>query len=224
MARHSIGELVEVQARRWQKAHEDSVQKAPKPSIAVSRLPFSGATELAQKLGIRLDYGVFGREIVDEISAEEGVSKSLVAGLDEHVETKIERHILDGFRHRKFTESDYLRDAVRIVSTLGLRGHTIVLGRGGVCILPEENTLRVLVVASEEWRRERLAKIEGVSADEAADRLKHADNGRAEFWKQNFGVDHTDPRLYDVVVNAGSLSIDGAVELVEAAFKQRFSS
>lgn len=224
MARHSIGELVEQQARRWQKAHEDAIQKAPKPSVAMSRLPYSGATELATKLGAKLDYGIFGREIVDQISAEEGVSKSLVAGLDEHVETRIERHILDGFRHRNFTESDYLRDAVRIVSTLGLRGHTIVLGRGGACILPEENTLRVLVVAPEAWRLERVAKAHGVSADEAAERLAHEDKGRAEFWKQHFGVDHTDPRLYDVVVNTGTLTIDGAADLVEAAFNQRFPS
>jgi len=224
MARDSIGELVERQARRWQKAHEDKIQKAPKPSVALSRLPYSGATELAKKLGIRLDYGVFGREIVDQISTEEGVSKSLVADLDEHVETAIERHILDGFRHRNFTESDYLRDAVRIVSTLGLRGRTIVLGRGGVCILPAENTLRVLVVAPDEWRRARLAKIHSISADDAAKRLEHEDKGRNEFWRQNFGVDHTDSALYDMVVNTGTLSIDGAVDLVEAAFKQRFPS
>lgn len=224
MARDSIGELVERQARRWQKAHEDAIQKAPKPSVALSRLPYSGATEIAKKLGIRLDYGVFGREIVDQISSEEGVSKGLVAGLDEHVETTIERHILDGFRHRNFTESDYLRDAVRIVSTLGLRGNTIVLGRGGACILPVENTLRVLVVAPEEWRRDRLAEIHSISADEASTRLAHEDRGRAGFWKQNFGVDHTDPGLYDLVVNTGTLTIDGAVNLLEAAFKQRFPS
>ncbi len=222
MASYSIGELVEQQGRRWQKAHAEKTQKAPKPCIAVSRLPFSGATELAQKLGIRLDYGLFGQEIVDQIAAEEGVSKSLVAGLDEHVESAIERHILDGFRRRSFTESDYLRDASRIVSTLGIRGHTIVLGRGGACILPEDNTLRVLVVAPEQWRCDRLAKIHKLSADEAAERLKRDDVGRAEFWKHHFGVDQTNPLLYDVVVNTGTLTIDGGVDLVAAAFQRRF--
>lgn len=222
MASHSIDVLVEQQARRWAKAHEDAVQKAPKPCIAVSRLPFSGATELAQKLGIRLDYGLFGREMVDQIAAEEGVNKGLVAGLDEHVESRIERHILDGFRRRNFTESDYLRDATRIVGTLGMRGHTIVLGRGGAVILPADNTLRVLVVAPVEWRRERLARIQKLSEKEAAERLEHDDAGRNEFWKHNFGVDHTDPQLYDVVVNTATLTIDGATDLVEAAFKQRF--
>lgn len=224
MARNSIGELVEQQTRRWQKAHEDAKQKAPKPSIALSRLPFSGATELAQMLGVRLDFGIFGHEIVDQIAAEEGVNKSLVEGLDERVESAIERHILDGFRHRNFTESDYLRDAVRIVSTLGMRGNTVVLGRGGACILPVEHTLRVLVVAPQEWRRDRLAGIHKISSDEATERLQRDDAGRAEFWKHHFGVEHTDPLLYDLVVNTGSLTIEGGAHLVEAAFKQRFSS
>lgn len=223
MARNSIGELVEQQARRWEKAHQASAKTA-KPCIALSRLPYSGATEIAQKLSIRLDYGLFGREIVDQIASEEGVSKGLVAGLDEHAESAIERHILDGFRRRNFTESDYLRDAVRIVSTLGIRGHTIVLGRGGASILPAENTLRALVVAPVEWRRARFKEVHGVSDADAAERLEREDIGRAEFWKQSFNVDHTDPSLYDVVVNAESLTLDGATELIEAAFRQRFPS
>jgi len=222
MARNSLNQLVEQQARRWQRAREGSRAKAPKPTIAISRLPFSGASELAQRLAVRLDYGIFGREIVDEIAAEEGINKSLVEGLDEHVESAIERHVLDGFRQRNFTESDYLRDAVRIVSTLGMRGSTIVLGRGAVCILPADNTLRVLVVAPTEWRRERMARIEKLSPDEVAERLEREDLNRAEFWKHHFGVAHTDPSLYDLVVNSGTLTIDGAAYLVEGAFKQRF--
>lgn len=223
MARHSIGQLVEQQARRWEKAHQGGT-KTPKPCIALSRLPYSGATELAEKLAIRLDYGLFGREIVDEIAKEEGVNKGLVAGLDEHAEGAIERHVLDGFRRRNFTESDYLRDAVRIVSTLGLRGHTIVLGRGGASILPAENTLRALVVASTEWRRARFIKVHNVSEAEATERLEREDVGRREFWKQSFDVDHTDPTLYDVVVNVETLTTEGAADIVEAAFRRRFPS
>jgi cytidylate kinase len=179
---------------------------------------------MAQKLAIRLDYGLFGREIVDQISAEEGVSKRLVADLDEHVENAIERHVIDNFRRQNFTESDYLRDAMRIVSTLGMRGRTIVLGRGSACILPAATTLRVLVVAPTEWRRDRLARIRGVSAEEAEKTLAREDAGRAAFWKHNFNVDHSDPVLYDVVMNSAMLGIDGVVDLVAQAFRLRFPS
>jgi cytidylate kinase len=223
MSSHSIGQLVESQARRWEKAKLDAQRKEPAPSVAISRLPYSGATEIAEKLALRLEYGLFGREIVDQIASEEGISRNLVSGLDEHVENAIERHILDGFRHRKFSEEDYLRDTVRIVTTLGLRGHTVIVGRGSACILPAERTLRVLVVAPREWRLARLQQIHELGEAEAEERLTHEDAGRVEFWKRSFQVDVTDAGLYDVVVNAGTLSIDGATDLVEAAFKHRFN-
>lgn len=222
MASQNISQLVDEQARRWAKAHQDAQKAPPQPSVAVSRLPFSGAADIAQKLGARLDFGVFGREIVDKISSEEGVSKSLVQGLDEHVESAIERHVLDGFRYRKFTESDYLRDAVRVISTLGMRGRTIVLGRGGISILPPEHTLRVLVVAPTDWRRARLAQTYPASDEEIAARLEREDKERTEFWKQSFDVDFTDPGLYDLTVNSATLTIDGAVDLIASAFRQRF--
>ena len=77
-------------------------------------------------------------------------------------------------------------------------------------------------MAPSEWRQARLAKIHGVDSKEAAERLEREDEGRAEFWKRHFGVEHTDPMLYDVVVNTATLTIEGATDLVEAAFKKRF--
>ncbi|MBM4266773.1 MAG: cytidylate kinase-like family protein [Deltaproteobacteria bacterium] len=224
MASHSVNQIVEEQARRWERVNQGAAKRPAKPCVAVSRLPYSGATELAQKLAIRLDYGVFGREIVDEIAKSEGIGKDLVAGLDEHVETAIDRHVLDGFRHRRFNETDYLRETVRIVTTLGMRGQTVIIGRGSASILPAESTLRVMVVSPFEARRDRFAKIRAVRADEATERLRREDEGRREFWKHNFSVEHVDPGMYDLAVNTTTLTIDGAVDLVEAAFRRRFPS
>ena len=171
MAVHKLDELIDQQVRRWQAARAEAGGGAKGTSVAVSRLPFSGAGEIAHLLGARLGYGVFGREIVDQIAEEEGISKTLVAGLDEHVESAIERHVVDGFSRRKFTESDYLRDAVRIVSTLGMRGHTVVVGRGAASVLPVADTLRVLIVAPKEARQKRLAESDGLSLDAAGERM-----------------------------------------------------
>ena len=190
----------------------------------MGRLPFSGAEEVAHGLGGRLGYGVFGRQIVDQIAEEEGVSKTLVAGMDEHVESAIDRHVIDGFSRRKFTESDYLRDAVRIVSTLGMRGRTVVLGRGGASVLPQADTLRVLVVAPKEARQKRLAELDGISIDAAAERLEHADSQRAEFWRTNFNTDYLDPTSHDVVVNSESLGVAACVDVLAEAFSKKFES
>jgi cytidylate kinase len=223
MPSDSVADLIGQQVRRWELEARDK-KKRSRPCIAIARLPFSGATELGQKLADRLGYGFFGREIVDEIAKEEGIRRDLVAGIDEHNESAIERHILDGFRHRGFNESDYVRDVVRIVTTLGIRGATVLLGRGAARILTPEQALRVLVVAPLEWRRERLARLRALGAKEAAERLQHADQERSGFWQRSFQIDYLAADAYDLVVNPATLTIDGAVQLVAEAFCIRFPS
>ena len=221
MASHSIQHLVELQGRRWAQSQPLGVKRY-RPCVALSRLPYSGAHDVGSRVAARLDYGFFAREIVDEIAKEEGVQRDLVAGLDEHVENAIERHLIDGFRHRRFNESDYVRGVSRAVSTLAHRGAAVILGRGAACIVPPEQALRVFVVAPVEWRRTRLAEIRKVSAEEAAKRLGVEDQERAEFHRRSFHFQQDDPTNYDLVVNTATLGIGPAASIIVEALHRRF--
>ena len=90
--------------------------------MALSRLPGAGAAELGQRLAERLGYTFFGIEIVDHIARQTGLRHELVAGVDEHVRSAIERYLVDAFRASRFTESDYLRQVVETIAALGERG------------------------------------------------------------------------------------------------------
>ena len=218
MRRGSLEELVERQVRRWEMRQRVS---APPPSlscVALSRLPHSGAAELAQTVAEKLDYGFFGIEIVDRIARERGIDRALVAELDERVRSTIDRYVLDSFRQRRFTESEYLRSVVRTVVTIGERGMAVILGRGAPFVLGPDKALRVLVVAPVERRVEKLAKRQGLSAAEATRRLESEDQQRCDFVAQ-FGVDPDDPALYDLVVNTDSLGHDAAATLVIDALR-----
>jgi cytidylate kinase len=221
MASHSIQHLVERQGRRWAQSQPLGVKRY-RPCVALSRLPYSGAHEVGSRVASRLDYGFFARELVDEIAKEEGVQRDLVAGLDEHVENAIERHVIDGFRRRKFSESDYARAVSRVVSTLAHRGAAVMLGRGAACIVSPEQALRVLVVAPADWRRARLAEIRKVSADEAAKRLAVEDQERAEFHRRIFHFQQDDPTNYDLVVNTATLGLGPAAAIIVESLHRRF--
>jgi cytidylate kinase len=169
-----------------------------------------------------LDYGFFDKEIVDWISREEGIQRQLVEGLDERMRTGIERYVTDSFQTRAFTESDYLRDVVRIMAILGKRGMAVVAGRGAPFILPAERALRVLVIAPLELRAERLAAAEGLGAAEALEILRQQDAERETFYRSQFGVEQSDPLLYDLVVNTGTLSVEACARLVVDALRSRF--
>ena len=218
----SLDALVAYQVQRWALEQQKRAPRGPLPCVAMSRLPHSGATEVGKQVAERLGFGFFGIEIVDQIAREHGIQRELVEGVDEHVRSAIDRWVIDAFRRQPFNESDYLRGVVRTVATLGERGLAVILGRGSPFILDMERTLRVLVVAPRSWRVQRRIEETGSSAEEAAELIDRDDESRQQFLRTDFKVDPDDPRLYDLVVNTGSLGIEGAAELIVQSLRQRF--
>ena len=222
MAR-SIEEMVDHQMRRWALIGRASSHTPPRPCLALSRLAGAGAAELGRRVAERLDYGFFDIEIVDWIARQAGLARELVAGVDEHIRAGVERFVTDSFRRALFTESDYLRHVVRVVSSLGERGSAVIIGRGSPFILPPERALRVLVVAPRALRLESLAKRRSLGAAEAAAALAVEDAARREFHRHHFARDPDDPCHYDLTVNLGTLPMDAACELLVRALAARFA-
>jgi len=220
----SLDRLVEHQMRRWEVEHRATVPPGGgAPCITVSRQIGSGGEEVAHRVAEWLDYGLFGTEIVDRIAQERHLQRELVAGLDEHVRDAIARYVTDSFHTRAFSESDYLRELVRVVTTLGERGMAVILGRGGAHILPARRALRVLVVAPFAVRVRRFAQQhEASSAEEARERLVQEDHLRRDFLKLQFGVEPDDPSLYDLTLNTEHLGDEAAARLVVEALRRRF--
>jgi cytidylate kinase len=213
--------LVQHQIQRWQ-LEQGRRAPGPAPCVAVSHMHGSGARDVARLVAQRLGFGFFDREIVDQIAREEGTQRWLVEDVDEHVRTAIDRFVLDAFRGRRFSESDYLHGLLRVVGTLSERGGAVILGRGSTFALPLDRTLRVFVVAPRKVRVERWAKEHGYGPEEEAERLARRDAERREFLARNFDVDPDDPTHFDLVVNTATLTVEGAAELVVAALRQRF--
>ncbi len=215
--------LVDEHVARWEIARRSSGAERRSPCIALSRLPGSGGAELGQNVAEQLDYSFFRIEIVDQIAREQHIQRALLAGLDEHVRTVIDRYVLDAMR-RPFTEGDYLRHVVRTVTTIAERGGAVFLGRGAVFILPPERALRVLVVAPRAARIERVAKANDLKPEQATRRLEQQENERREFHRHHFRVDPDDASAYDLTVNNGMLGMDLASALVVETWKRRFAA
>lgn len=220
MAPQSIQSLVESQGRRWAMSLGQTAA-TPQPSIAIARLRYSGAHEVAKQVADQLGFGFFGSELVDQIAKDEGVSRDLVAGLDERVQNAIERYVIDGFRHRQFEESDYLRCVTRAITTLARRGRVVLLGRGAPAIVDPAHALRVLVVAPKEAR---LARMRTVTSRPVDDRIDVEDRERVEFYRRCFRFDQTDPLNYDLVVNTAALGMPASAATIAEAFRRRFAA
>lgn len=223
MAHHNIGVLINRQMHRWDLQHPASAAAVARPTVAISRLPHSGGIDLGRRAAELLDFGLFDREIVEQIATEQGIQQRLVVGLDERVRSGIDRYISDTFQRQAFTESDYLRHLVRIIATIGRRGMAVILGRGAAFILPPERTLRVLVVAPAAFRAQHLAEAEGLPLERAAAQIADLDEERRRFHQHHFGVGQEDPLQYDLAVNTAAMSIDSGAELVASAARSRFA-
>ena len=111
---------------------------------------------------------------------------------------------------------------VRVVATLGERGMAVVLGRGAASILPPARALRVLVVAPEAQRAERMAQAQGIPLGEAVACIASADSARRSALRERFGIAAEDLTHYDLVLNTEALSIEAAAALVVDALRRRF--
>lgn len=119
-------------------------------------------------------------------------------------------------------DETYIGTVKRIILGLAEKGNIVILGRGSQVILRDcPGALHVLVVCPLANRVDRLAAQENVSREAAEKRVQEADRGRVAFHRKFFKVDPNDPRLYDVTVNTGRLSVPAAASVVTAALQTR---
>lgn len=220
-----IEHLIERQASRWnlqRRAAGVEEAQAARPCVAFSRLPFSEGDTIAERVAEALDFGLFGREVMERMATEDGVAERLLVGLEERVRSVIERYLVELFRSQVATQDEAFAQVMKILGTIGRRGAAVIVGRGAPYVLPVAQTLRVLVVAPAAHRAARLAAARDLGAEEARDALAREDAVRAEFVEHHFRLRQTDACLYDLCLDSATLGVDGGVALVLEAFRRRF--
>ena len=120
MAARGLDAMVERQGRRFELERRGQVHQVA-PCVALSRLPRSGGADLGRRLAAQLDFDSFGIEIVDRMARELGIDRYLVAELDEHVRSAVDRYLADSFHPRAVDEERYLQRLVGILTTIGGR-------------------------------------------------------------------------------------------------------
>jgi cytidylate kinase len=208
--------------RRWELRERAARDTSVAACIAISRMPGSGGAEIGHRVAEALDFGFFGREVVEKIAGDLHVDHWLLANLDERVRGSIDHLVGDFMARERVSEPEYLRSLTRVVLTLARRGSAVIVGRGAPFILGNADALRVLIIAPREQRVARQAEFQDIPPEEARSLLALREEQRGDFARRYFAVDQNDPLLYDVVVNTGSLDDAGAARVVIEAYRSRF--
>ena len=182
--------------------------------ITISRGTFSGGSALAERVAKRLGYPCVSREMI----LEETAFRSHVA--PDEVASAIEKR--PSFWQRMMGQrTTYLTLFRAALCEHARDGRLVYHGHIGHLLLPGiAHVLRVRVTADME-RRIQAAMMQFATREAALAHIERVDRERREWSRFLFGVDWDDPLLYDIVVNVGRLSLDGAcnalIQLADSA-------
>ena len=189
-------------------------------TVAISRQSGASGTTFARRLGERLNWPVYDRELLQHIAAEAGLSEALMESIDEKHLSWLQMMLQAFSKQNSVSSAAYVAHLVKVLLSLAAHGNCVLVGRGAVQVLPPETTLRVRLVAP---LAERVATVKnrfGVTGEEAARRIATTDHDRDCFIRERFQRDPADLANYDLVLNVARLSIEDCSDLVELGLKR----
>ena len=195
-----------------------SGEAGPHPFITLSRQTGAGAGPLAaailEKMKTIKPHGLFNgwalfHDRLAEIVAKNTTLKVSIEGLaQEDFRTGIQ-DLVSTWISGLSPQSEVVRHLFKVIRSLAAGGKVIIVGRAGACLtrhLP--GGLHVRLVSSMENRIRRLRSMFQITEAAAARLVTDRDRARAALVKTYFQRDINDPLLYDIVLNADTLSTE----------------
>jgi hypothetical protein len=191
--------------------------------VCVSATDGALGEEIGTRVASGLGYRLVNEQIVVDAAEEAGIHAHVVADVEQR------RSVVDRVIHQLLNSSasapapgaskpsaDDMRGLIRgVIEDFGERGSAVIVSHAASHALGyRADTLRVLVTAAPDTRRERVMAAQNVSDKEAEKRITRGDANRADYIKRFYGVAVELPTHYDLVVNTDRLSADEAVDLV----------
>lgn len=175
--------------------------------VTITRGSYSRGKEVAEKLAEKMEYACISRDILLEASEEFNIPEiKLVRALNDCPKV-LERFWGGTERYVKYYRSALLEHVRRDkIVYHGLAGHFFLRD------IP--HVLKIRINADMNTRVKEEMHRENISAEEALYVLKKDDEERRKWGIQVYGMDPWDSRLYDMVINISTLTLEDAVDII----------
>jgi cytidylate kinase len=175
--------------------------------IIISRGAHHKGEQVAEKTAQKLGYACVSRDILLEASKQYNVPEIKLKKSMERAPGFLERLGFEKQKYISYVQSALLKRLKEDnIIYHGLAGHFFVKNIS--------HALMVRIIVDIKDRVEYCMQSEKVSESKAYDMLKKLDEERKKWGQYLYGIDITDPALYDLVVNITKFSVDDAVDLV----------
>jgi cytidylate kinase len=177
------------------------------PIITISRGSYSKGKEVAEKVAERLSYQCIAREIILNASKEFNIPEIKFAKAIHDAPSIFDRLTYGREKYIAYLQVAFLKyvQSDNVVYH-GLAGHFFLKDL--------RHAVKVRIIADKPDRVLYTMAREGISKEEAEQRLKRDDEDRTKWSKHVFGIDTSDPGLYDLVIHIGKMTVADAVEII----------
>ena len=175
--------------------------------ITISRGSYSHGTELAEKVAQRLGYACISRDILIEASKDFNIPEIKLFHAIHDAPSLLDRIFFRKEKYIAYIQSAVLRNLKKDNTVYhGFAGHFFVKNIAHV--------LKVRIIADMQERISLIMKRNGISREEALTIIQKVDEQRKKWSQQLYGIETSDPRLYDLVLNISQLTLDVAVDII----------
>ncbi len=175
--------------------------------ITISRGPYSRGKEIANGVAQRLGYRCIAREVVLDASKEFNIPESRLVRAVHDAPSLLDKNSSGKEKYIAYFRAALLKQLQQDnVVYHGLAGHFFLKG--------VRHALKVRILANMEDRIQVEMEREKVSREQALRNLKADDAARRKWSLDRYGIDPSDPSLYDLVISTRKTSTDEIADMI----------
>lgn len=191
--------------------------------ITIGRQFGSGGREIGIRLAKALNVPFYDKELLRKAAEKSGLCEKIFENFDERPKSLLYSIAMDSylFSLPGAGASDSLEQKVYLATYDAIRhvadeGPCVLIGRcADYALKDRDDVINVFVTAPIENRIKRVAARNGITENEAKDRIKKTDKSRASYYNYYSAKDWGDAKSYDLCIDSSLLGIDGTVELLK---------
>ena len=191
--------------------------------ITVGRQYGSGGREIGTMLAEKLGIAYYDDMLLKEAAKESGLCEDLFRSFDERPKSFLSSVAMDPYSFsmnhvmpKGSIEQQVYLATYDTIKKLADKGPCVLIGRcADYALKDRDDVINLFITAPLENRIERVARRNGITRDEAKERIKRTDKSRASYYNYYSSKDWGDAKSYDLCIDSSLLGIEGTVELLE---------
>ena len=191
--------------------------------ITVGRQYGSGGREIGTMLAEKLGIAYYDDMLLKEAAKESGLCEDLFRSFDERPKSFLYSVAMDPYSFsmnhvmpKGSIEQQVYLATYDTIKKLADKAPCVLIGRcADYALKDRDDVINLFITAPLENRIERVARRNGITRDEAKERIKRTDKSRASYYNYYSSKDWGDAKSYDLCIDSSLLGIEGTVELLE---------